>query len=329
MNHNEEESANNNDEITITLVDYYSKNKTENRSESIRVSSIHTTLDDLIGYAIALLGIDVGTGGGQGNISLYRDGILLNSTDGDSTNNGGTNQSTLKTLREAGMKHDDLILVSPQSSSSSSSLLQPSTLQAGINAATTSFMNDGNTSVQQGEGGGSSGGMLDFSAILSSPAAATTTASSFSNPNGNRINRNNSSIIPGGGTTTGRTNNITFVLPPVVVPGSNSGGDGGNKINNHSNDAKSDNNGTNDDVRRWKGMSLDDVIETNSNPSSVVKLLLDTNAETAMPNLMKELNYHDPLLAGKIRDANGIKVIFFNFNYSNFCLFSFLLTSVY
>eukprot|EP00591_Stephanopyxis_turris_P007299 CAMPEP_0195525842 /NCGR_PEP_ID=MMETSP0794_2-20130614/26498_1 /TAXON_ID=515487 /ORGANISM="Stephanopyxis turris, Strain CCMP 815" /LENGTH=480 /DNA_ID=CAMNT_0040656389 /DNA_START=51 /DNA_END=1493 /DNA_ORIENTATION=+ len=52
----------------------------------------------------------------------------------------------------------------------------------------------------------------------------------------------------------------------------------------------------------WSGMSLEDAISKNPNPELFIKILHD---DTKHPNIMKELNYHSPNLASKIKSANG------------------------
>lgn len=47
----------------------------------------------------------------------------------------------------------------------------------------------------------------------------------------------------------------------------------------------------------WDGMSLDEALENNSNPAHLVQIV------RSHPNVLKELNYHDPKLAAMIRDA--------------------------
>lgn len=56
---------------------------------------------------------------------------------------------------------------------------------------------------------------------------------------------------------------------------------------------------------QWDGMTLDDAIGRNPNPDCFVKVLLD---EVKHGNLMKELNYHNPLLARKLKNAGDLQV---------------------
>jgi hypothetical protein len=53
----------------------------------------------------------------------------------------------------------------------------------------------------------------------------------------------------------------------------------------------------------WEGMTLDDAMAHNPNPDNLVPLLLN---EAKHPNLLKELNYHSPVMAQKLRQA-GVK----------------------
>jgi len=50
----------------------------------------------------------------------------------------------------------------------------------------------------------------------------------------------------------------------------------------------------------WDGINLDDAIARNPNPKILIPLLLNT---TKHANLFKELNYHNPVLASKIKKA--------------------------
>ncbi|KAL7531652.1 hypothetical protein ACHAWF_003862, partial [Thalassiosira exigua] len=53
---------------------------------------------------------------------------------------------------------------------------------------------------------------------------------------------------------------------------------------------------------RWEGMTLDDAVERNPNPLHLMTLLSD---EARHPNLMKELNYHNPQVAKRLLAAKG------------------------
>lgn len=52
---------------------------------------------------------------------------------------------------------------------------------------------------------------------------------------------------------------------------------------------------------QWEKMTLDDAIERNTNPDCFISVLLSPNH----PNLLKELNYHSPMLANQIKQAKS------------------------
>jgi len=54
---------------------------------------------------------------------------------------------------------------------------------------------------------------------------------------------------------------------------------------------------------QWAGMNLDDCIARNPNPDCFIRVLLD---EPRHPNLIKELNYHSPALANRLKTAGGV-----------------------
>ncbi len=54
---------------------------------------------------------------------------------------------------------------------------------------------------------------------------------------------------------------------------------------------------------QWDGMTLDDAIERNPNPQHFISILFDTSRH---PNMLKELNYHSPSLASRLRAAASV-----------------------
>jgi len=56
---------------------------------------------------------------------------------------------------------------------------------------------------------------------------------------------------------------------------------------------------------QWDGMSLDDALSRNPNPEHFVQILLDQQRH---PNMLKELNYHSPTLATKLKHAGAISI---------------------
>jgi len=121
----------------------------------------------------------------------------------------------------------------------------------------------------QTSGGG--GGGLDFSALLAgagaAPAPAAAAAASSST------------------TATGNTTGLSFNLAGLEAA---------------SLAATASSTSTSQPVH-WPGMSLDDAMHQNPNPSQFVPLLLSPDH----PNLIKELNYHNPNLASKIKAAGA------------------------
>lgn len=110
--------------------------------------------------------------------------------------------------------------------------------------------------------------------------------------NGNGLNFSN---LLGGGATT--TNNASS---------SSGGGRGGldfsTLLSSSSTPSSSQNNKRNGgavNVIEWPGMTLDDSMQRNKNPDAFVRVLFKYE------NIMKELNYHSPVLAGKLKACNG------------------------
>jgi len=82
---------------------------------------------------------------------------------------------------------------------------------------------------------------------------------------------------------------LTFHLPAISA---SSTGNNPNSIQSPPSQSKS---------VQWSGMSLDQAISNNPNPTHFTQLLLDTKNH---PNLLKELNYHNATLAKKIKLAD-------------------------
>lgn len=53
----------------------------------------------------------------------------------------------------------------------------------------------------------------------------------------------------------------------------------------------------------WDGMNLDDAIARNPRPDHFIQILFN---ETRHPNIFKELNHHNPVLANRLKNAGGI-----------------------
>ena len=122
---------------------------------------------------------------------------------------------------------------------------------------------------------GGGGGGLDFSSLLSTMNTPSTSSAN----SGNSTSNINSS---GGG-------GLQFNLPMLSF---------GQQM-------------TQTTPVQWDGMTLDDAIARNQNPECFVKVLLD---EQRHGNLLKELNYHNPVLANKLKAA-GLQVRSFVFDF--------------
>jgi len=213
--------------ITITITCLPS-----HKTDSIEVS-LGTTLSELCGYAVAILGIS-----DSDSLVLSKDGTrLYTHAAGNSGANMGSNSNL--TLSDAGVKNGDLIVVT---------VTQPNDSAAPRPAPTRSTANASNA--------GNLGG-LDFSSLLaaSSSAPAATTSSSSSS-------------------------NLHFNLPML------------SSLQTHQTTPV-----------EWDGMSLDDAAHRNPNPDCFVQVILN---ETKHPNLLKELNYHNPILAKNLQEAGGL-----------------------
>ena len=196
-------------------------------TDTICLPESTTSLLELTEFAVALLGIQANS---DSSISLIRNGQILfiksSTTDSSDINN--------KTLKNAGLKDGDLILVEPIKRKSAA--LPPTT--------------SSNTS---------SGMALDFSSLLNSQQTPSSLSQS---------------------TTLSKSNGLTFDLPGLYSSQQNSS------------------------VIEWEGMTLDDAISRNPNPDVLVQILFN---EKMHPHLMKELSFHSPILAKKIKDA-GLEV---------------------
>ena len=115
------------------------------------------------------------------------------------------------------------------------------------------------------------GGGLDFSALLGGSSAATSSSS-------------NNASSGGGGMM-----DFTALLTSSAATA----------INNTA--AASTSSGGGEPVQ-WDGMNLDDAISRNPNPQHLMTILSNT---TRHPNLLKELNYHNPTIGKKLQSANG------------------------
>jgi len=115
------------------------------------------------------------------------------------------------------------------------------------------------------------GGGLDFSALLG--AAAAQPPPPVSNNNNNN----------------GTTNGLTFNIQGLLAASN-----------------ASNNNSANSSQRappvQWDGIHLDDAISRNPDPHNLMTVLANTSRH---PNLLKELNYHNPAMYKKLMSANN------------------------
>ena len=88
----------------------------------------------------------------------------------------------------------------------------------------------------------------------------------------------NTSVTKPPSTSSGGSGGLTFNLPPVQLPQFQQ-----------------------TTPVEFDKMTLDDCMERNQNPSCFIQLLFSPNH----PNLMKELNYHSPVLANKLKAAHA------------------------
>jgi hypothetical protein len=125
-----------------------------------------------------------------------------------------------------------------------------------------------NRNAASSSGGG--GGGLDFSSLLGA-ASVPVTASNNANANANRSRPASSSGKAG-------TGGLTFNLPPQLPMFQQK------------------------TPIQYPGINLDECMAKNPNPQCFIRVLLDPTH----PNLLKELNYHSPSLANRLKSAKDI-----------------------
>lgn len=254
-----------NDEIQITLLHPPTSN-----TDVVVVSPHSTTLADLAGFACALLNIT--TNGGDGGVVLTRGGmtelVLFDPRNATASSSNGPTS----TLEQCGLgKSSDggELLISAYSISEYDNAVRLVQQQATANDNNASATNANN-------GRGGAGGGLDFTSL----------------------------IDVGGGSM------------PMTVPSSRGGGalDFSSLIGASSAASSASTSSYNNAVSsssaaaagtgpvEWDGMNLDEAIQRNPNPTHLMTILANT---TRHPNLLKELNYHDPSRAKLLREVLG------------------------
>ena len=312
---NDGNNNNDDDELGITLL-----HPPTSKTDMIAVSRSKTTLLDLSGYAAALLGIqnqnDGSQGGGGGGAGGGEDGGAVltmgdkllyhphRSSSTTSTASGGDDGS--RTLSQCGMtsssstSSDGGVLISAYSTveydaiaAASSSV--PAFSSSSFSSSSTSGLAR-NRSVDGGGGGGGNvapagrggignggvggGGGLDFSSLLG--------GAGMGRGRGGGNNRGPPSSS-GSGVGALDFSNLVGAAPPAVAASARS--TSSTTVNPPSYRPV-----------EWDGMNLDDAIQRNPNPFDLVTILSN---EIRHPNLMKELNYHNPNLCRRLRELNG------------------------
>ena len=265
-----------NDEIQITLLHPPTSN-----TDVVVVSPRSTTLADLAGFACALLDI---RSGGSGVVLTRMTVVLFDPRDATaaSGNNGPT-----RTLEQCGLSKssDGELLISAYSVSEYDNAVRLHTQQQ----ATTND-NATATNANHGRGGaggsGGGGGGLDFTSLInvggSGPMPMTA-------PSG------------GGGRTSGGGGALDFSsLIGASSAASSAFTSSYNNAVSSSSAAAAAAVGTG--PVEWDGMNLDEAIQRNPNPTHLMTILANT---TRHPNLLKELNYHDPSRAKQLREVLG------------------------
>lgn len=118
------------------------------------------------------------------------------------------------------------------------------------------------------------GGGLDFSSLLASP---------------NMNSNNNRSFVLSKPSNKG----LTFNIPALINASSPS--------TNYSSTSKLA-------IVKWKGMTLDEAIRSNPDPKSLCELLLDPSHQVDHGNLLKEMTFHNPWLAKKLKQASSREI---------------------
>ena len=235
------------------------------RTDAISIVPSSTTLADLSNFAMALLGLDDGDGDG-GGVVLAKGQSRRPIYNPATTSNANANNEGNKTLAQCGVVDGEFI-----------SVYRVREFERMIAAAAASNSGSGSPARQRqrtvapSAAGGVGGGGLDFSALLGGSSAATSSSS-------------NNASSGGGGMM-----DFTALLTSSAATA----------INNTA--ASSTSSGGGEPVQ-WDGMNLDDAISRNPNPQHLMTILSNT---TRHPNLLKELNYHNPTIVKKLQSANG------------------------
>ena len=253
-------------EINITLF-----HPVTQRTDAISIVPSTTTLADLSNFSMALLGLDGDDNNGGGVVlakGQSRQPIYNPTTAANATLENN------KTLSQCGVVDGEFISVyrvreferlTAAASASNNSGSSPARQRQRIAAP----------SAAVGGGGG-----LDFSALLGGS----------SNSGGSTNNAATSSSSSGGGGGGGGMDFTALLTSSAATA-----------TNNNTAASSTSSSGGGGPVQ-WDGMNLDDAISRNPNPHNLMTILSNTKRH---PNLLKELNYHNPTIVKKLQSANG------------------------
>lgn len=253
------------DEVRITL-----HHPPTSRTDAISVPRSTTTLSDLSEYAAALLGIDANDDHDQGGggAVLTRGTSLLHHP---SRPDGGGERTLASCLGVS--SSDGEVLVSAYSVREYDAAVAADDARGRAASARAIPPSSSPVGAVVGGGGGGVGGGLDFSSLFGAGAAA------------------------------GRGGGVGRPPPPTTAPPSGVGGlDFSSLVAPASSSTSSSTATTATSPVEWEGMNLDDAVLRNPNPVHLMTLLSDA---TRHPNLMKELNHHNPQVCRKLGEVRG------------------------
>lgn len=265
------------DEIQVTLLHPPTSN-----TDVVVVSPHSTTLADLAGFASALLNISTshsnGEGGGGGVVLTSRGMTVLFDPRHATNTNDNTNASSspaTRTLEQCGIsKSGGELLISAYSISEYDNAVRLLQQQATTNVNNATNVNNGRGGMVNAGGGGG----LDFTSLINVGGGN----GPMSTGRGGGASLDFSSLI---GTSSSAASYSASTTNYNNVVSSSSGGSGGiiGPV-------------------QWDGMNLDEAIQRNPNPTHLMTILANTPRH---PNLLKELNYHDPTRAKQLREVLG------------------------
>lgn len=258
------------EEISITLF-----HPLTSRTDAISVVPNSTTLSDLSAFAAALLGLDDGGRGGvvlargQSRSPLYHPG-----GGGGSVAGGGEGGD--RTLAQCGLSDGEFV-----------SAYGAGEFERAIAAASASSSSPARQRPRTNASNAGGGGGMDFSALLGGAAAAASAPSASRGNNGGAGagGMDFSALLSAGAASSSSS---------AAAASSSSGGNAAGSSSSASTPGRG--------PVRWDGMNLDDAIARNPNPVDLMTILSDSARH---PNLLKELNYHNPAVYRRLAAAGG------------------------